>query len=260
MKNKAQIIFLIIILSIIIFSLVMSLVVYLCRGIMGISSKNNKEIFNQTYELKDIKKIDIKQDTDKVIFKESTDNNIQVIAYGNNENDIKVGVSNNQLIIDYTKPYRFEFFNLLRIQNDIVIYIPSSYSNEIRIRNDLGDCEVIDLENATLDINCDAGDVEVGKIRNANIRCDLGKVRIKEILNKCDIEVDSGDIKIEKLLIKEDSKLKVDLGNVNINETSDIYIDANVNLGNTNINKSNRNASVTLKVECDCGNIDINNK
>ena len=30
-----------------------------------------------------------------------------------------------------------------------------------------------DLENATVNIDCNAGDVELGKVKNATIKCDL---------------------------------------------------------------------------------------
>lgn len=86
-----------------------------------------------------------------------------------------------------------------------------------------------------------------------------GNIIIEEILNKCDIKADCGNIEIDKLLIKEDSTLKADLGNVVINETSDIYVDADVDLGKTKINQSNRNAEITLSVSCNCGNVMINN-
>mgnify|MGYP004577501949 CR=1 FL=1 len=35
--------------------------------------------------------------------------------------------------------------------------------------------------------------------------------------------------------------------------------DASVDLGNSNIKKNNRNAEITLKVHCSCGNVTINN-
>lgn len=258
MRNKVPIIFAIILLSVIIFCLVMFLVVYLNGGtieMFGIGSRNNV-ILDRTFELGNIKDIEIKQNAGNIIFKETTDDKIRVEAYGKNENDVQANINGDRLVIDYTIR-RFVFFGLGNIKNDIIIYMPTSYSNEITIQNDLGNCEIIDLPNATLDIDCNAGNVEVGKVRNANIKCDLGKVKIDEVLNKCNIEVDSGDVKITNVAINEDSKIKCDLGNIDIKEINDIYIDAKVDLGKTDVNGSNRNANVTLKLECDCGNISV---
>lgn len=260
MNNKTPIILLLILLSLIIFALVMFLVVNLTGGkarIINIGSKNNKIIYNESFNLEEIKNIEIKQDAGDITFKESTDDNITVTAYGEEVQDIEVTLNGDKLTVDYTRKNRFIFFNFGNIKNDIIINIPASYNNTIKIDNNLGNCYINDLPNATINVNCDAGNVETGKIKNANIKCDLGQVEIEEILNKCDIKVDSGNVEIEKLLINENSKIKADLGNINIKETNDIYINASVDLGKANINGNNRSSEITLELECDCGNISV---
>lgn len=266
MKNKGLIITLIILLSIIIFFLVMFLVMSLNgkmdfkNGIFSIGSKSINIIYDKQFELEDIKDIDIKQDAGDIIIKESENDNIKVVLYGENEEDAQVELNNGKLSIDNT--YRrksFVFFNFGVTTNDIIIYMPSNYSNEIKVKNDYGKCEMTDLENATVNIDCNAGNVELGKIKNATLKCDYGNIEIKEILNKCDIKANCGNIKIDKISIRENSNIKADLGDVDINSTNDIYIDADVELGKTNINKNNRNAETTLKINCDCGNVTINN-
>lgn len=265
MKNKALIITLIILLSIIIFLLVIFLVTYLKDGmnfrnkfeIFG--SKNSNVILDKQFEIEDIKSIDIRQVAGDIIFKETSDNCIQVIIYGEDESDVKIDLSNSKLNIDYTHKNRFALFNFGVTKNDIIIYIPANYSNEIKIKNNYGRCEIIDLENATVDIDCDAGDVELGKVKNVNVKCDYGNINIKDILNKCDVKADCGNIKIDTISIQEDSTIKADLGNIDIENTNDIYIDVDSNLGEVNINRNNRNAEVILKIKCDCGNIIIDN-
>lgn len=260
MKTKGIIVGLIILLSIIVISLIIFLITYLKGGInFRSSSKSNTIILDKTFKVEDITNIEIKQDAGDIIFRESTDNNIQVVVYGENENDVDINLNQNNLTIDYTSKNRFVVFGIGTIKNDIIVYIPSNYSNEIKIKNDYGETEMIDLENATVNIDCDAGNVELGKIKNATIKCDYGNIEVKEILNKCDIKADCGNIEITKISIMEDSSIKADLGNVEIIETSDIYIDANVDLGKIKINKNNRNSNVTLKIDCDCGNITVNN-
>lgn len=257
MKNKGVIISLIILIAIIILFLIAFLVVALNGGMnfISVGTKSNNVIFDKTFELEDIENIEIRQDAGDIILKETTNDNIQVVLYGENENDFNVNTTNKKLDIDYTNRSKFVLFSFGTISNDIIIYIPSSYSNEIKIKNDYGKCEVADLENAIIDIDCDCGDVKLGKIKNATIKCDYGNIEVKEILNKCDIKADCGNIEIDKISIWENSTIKADLGNVEIGETNDIYIDSEVDLGKTNINKNNRNADVTLKINCDCGNV-----
>lgn len=266
MKSKGLIITLIILLSIIIFFLVMFLVMYLNgnisfkNGIFNIGSKSKNIIYDKQFELENIKDIDIKQDAGDILFKETTEDYIKVVLYGEDEKDAHVELTNGKLTIDNTHNRRnFGFLNFQTTKNDIIIYVPSSYSNNVNIKNDYGECELADLENATVNIDCDAGNVELGKIRNANIKCDYGNIEIKEVMNKCDIKADCGNIQIDTISINEDSSIKADLGNVDINNTNDIYVDAVVSLGKININNNNRNANVTLKVNCDCGNVTINN-
>lgn len=262
MKNKGLIITLIIILSIIVFFLSVFLVMCLRgkinfrNGFINFGYKSTNVIFDEQFELESIKNIEIKQDAGDVTFKKTTNNYVQVMLYGDKKEDAQVQFNDGNLNIDNTHRKR-SFFG--GTKNDIVIYIPTNYSNEIKIKNDYGKCEIIDLENAIINIDCDAGDVEIGKIKSATIKCDYGNIEIKEILNKCDIKADCGNIKIETLSIKEDSIIKADLGNVDIGSTNEIYVDTDVDLGKANINKNNRNAETTLKIKCDCGNVTINN-
>ena len=221
MSNKTPIIFSIILLAVIIFCLVIFLVLYLCGvkiEMIGIGTRDSRVIYDSNFKSDVIKKIDIKQDTGNVILKQTTEDKIQVIAYGEKEEDIEVDLSSDTLTIDYTVQKRFTLFQFGRRKKDIIVYIPSSYYHEIKLKNDLGNCEIGNLENVVLDVECDAGNIEAEKVKNAKIKCDLGEVKIGEIQQKCDIVVNAGNVQITKLLIQEDSYIKADLGDVNIRE------------------------------------------
>ena len=259
MKNKGIIIALIILLSIIIFFLVMFLVMCLTGKkilFFGIKKSNNI-IFDKTYSVEDINNIDIRQDAGNIVFRKTSEDNIQVIVYGEDENDVDVNFNENNLSIDNTHKRKFILFNFGVIEKDIVVYIPSTYNKEIKIKSDYGNCEMLDLENATVDIDCDCGNVKLGKIKNATVKCDLGNTEIKEVFNKCDIKADCGNVDIDTISIQEDSTIKADLGNVDINKTNDIYIESEVDLGKTKISQNNRNSEITLKINCDCGNVTV---
>lgn len=264
MKNKGLIIVTIILLSILIFFLAMFLVMCLKGGnnlnftIFGMNSKTTNIVYDNEFKLEDIKSINIKQDSGDIAIKETSSDKIKVELYGKEEKDVQVDVVEGNLKIDFTHK-KIRFINFGGTKNDIVVYVPSSYSNEIKIENDYGNCEIENFENATINIDNDAGDVEVGKIKNATIKSDLGNVEIEEILNKCDIKSDCGNIEIDKVSIKEDSTLKSNLGNIDINNANEVYIDANVDLGKVKVNNNNRNSEVTLKIDSDCGNITVNN-
>lgn len=263
MNNKGLMIALLILLSILIFALIIFLVAAL-NGKIGIGSLNfgtqrsEKIVLDETYSIEGIDRVKVISIAGNVEFKEREDNNIRVIAYGKDSGDVKVETHNNKIEIDYSRrSNKFAFFNIT--QNDIIVYIPNSYSNNINVNNDYGNINITDLENATVEAKANCGNVELGKVKNADIKCDLGNVEINKLLNKCNIEVDCGDVKIQSAQLQEDSNIRCDLGNVKIKEINDIYIDANVDLGNSKIANNNRQSNVTLKVEVDCGDLKIEN-
>lgn len=260
MKNKGLIITLIILLIIIIFFLCMFLVYSLSGkkfGLINWRYQSKNIIFDNTYEISTINNIQISQNAGNISFRESSDNNIKVIIYGDSENEASVHLNNSDLNVEVTK--HSYFFNFGVSENNIVIYIPSSFDNEISIKSDYGNIEVSNLPNATLIVDSDAGNVEIGQIKNLTAKCDYGNIEVSKILNKCDIKADCGNIEVDNISICENSTIKADLGNIDIGTINDIYVDADVDLGKVKINKNNRNSSITLKVECDCGNVSVGN-
>lgn len=262
MKNKGLIITLIIILLIIITGLIAFLYLNLSGKLnfqlifKNLGKKSSDIIFDNSYELDSIDNLEILSSTGNINFKESTDRKIRVVAYGQNNDDLGVSLEKNKLKVDYSGNKNVSFgFNFYT--NDIIIYMPKEYSKEITIDANYGDIEIIDLENATINIKEDCGNVKLGKVKNASIENNYGEVKIEEILNKFTIESDCGDIKIDKVQITENSYIKSDCGDVKIKETNDIYIDAKTDLGDVKINKNNRQSNITLKIEEDCGDIKI---
>lgn len=70
------------------------------NGFISIGSKSKNVVFDKTFEMEDIKNIEIKQDAGDVIFKETTNDNIQVVLYGEDINDVEVKVNEGNLNID----------------------------------------------------------------------------------------------------------------------------------------------------------------
>ena len=262
MKNKGLIITLIIILSII----VIGLIAFLCMCLTGNLNlqfglkmwgrKSNNIIYDTSYEIDSIDNLEVLSSAGDINFKESTDGKIRVIAYGQDENDLEVTLNENKLKVDYSK-YKNTGWGFNNYVNDIIVYIPKDYSKEINIDLDYGNVEMIDLENATINIKEDCGSIKLGKVKNTSIENDYGDVEIEAILNKCTIESNCGDIKINKIQIAQNSYIKSDYGDVKISEINDIYIDAKTDLGDVKVSQSNRHSEITLKIEDDCGDIKV---
>lgn len=261
MRNKGVIIILIVILSILVIGLTVFLYMYL-TGRMGNSfftggfSKSENIIFDQIY-VENIKDLEIKSAAGDITFEKSTDENIRVVVYGKDKNNLEVTLKDDNLEVDYSVHHTV--FNFGVVLNDIIIYIPENYSNYINIKANYGDIKIIDLENTTINIEEDCGDVELGKIRNAEIDNSYGDIKIDTVLNKCKIKNDCGNIKINNLQIQEESSIESSLGDVKIGNTNDIYVDAKTDLGDLKINTNNRYSETILRIKNSCGDIKIEN-
>lgn len=262
MKNNGVIITLLIILSVLIFGLVYFLVMCLnghfsfinMTGIFGRKSKN--VVFDENYEVDLIEKLEIIQTAGDIELKESTDGKVRVVAYGEDANKLKVTLDNSLLKVDYSE-YTNKVFSFNSYTNDIIVYIPEEYSKEIDIDSKYGDCKICDLENATMTINQACGDVELGKVKNITVTNNLGDVKIGSVLNKCNIESNCGDVKINNAEINEDSFIELDLGDVKIANINDVFVDAKTSLGDTKVDSNNRHSEITLKIKNSCGDIKV---
>lgn len=262
MKNKPLIITLIVILSIIAILLTAYLVFALTTGntffynnYFGIGKTKNV-IFDNVYQAKDIVNLEVISSAGDVNILESTDDNIRVMAYGRNSNDIEVSTNNGNLKVNFSE--KVHFINFGFDIKDIVIYVPKNYSNNMKIDINYGDLKIDNFENATVDIKQDCGDIDIQTIKNATIKSSYGNIKANTILNKCNIDLSCGDVKIQNLEINENSLIKNDLGDIKIENTNDIFIDAKVDLGDIKIDRNNRTAETVLQVENSCGDIKIN--
>lgn len=176
----------------------------------------------------------------------------------------------------------------------IVLYLPENYSNKLIINNSFGDVDIADFKKANMMVKLDSGDIKIssansiviennsGDINVTNIVEDLelennngdvrvnevksmkatikhGDINVKKVTGSLSINNDSGDIDIDKLSIEEDSYILSKLGDIKINSTNEIFINAKSNLGEIRVNSNYRNANVTLTIESKSGDVIVKN-
>ncbi len=292
MKNKPLIIFLIITLSIVVIALI-TIFINMLNGnkIFKFGYTISKELsINETFE-NNFKTISVNSEASLIEIKKSNSNNFKVLVYGNKDN-INLTYDNDALNIETKK----DFCTLICFGqkiNKIEIYIPQYYENKINISNNYGDIKIADFINASMDIKNDCGDILISSIKNVSIQSsygdisigsliegdinqdcgditidnvsnikatnNLGDIKINKINSYFDLSDNCGDIKIDEVNINENSKIKLDLGDVKIGLTNEIYIDAKVSLGDIKINNNHNKSDITLKIENNCGDIKVNN-
>lgn len=272
MKNKGLAIGLIAFLTLLIVSLVFLMIKLMNGSFMfrfGHSVSKNK-ILEETYEIMDI---DIDSKMADVHIIENVDNNIKVIVYSE-QKKTTINVENNKLVIKSdSKRCRGLCFNT-KIDK-IVVYIPSNYINNIKIKVDSGDIKVGKFTNLVLDVETDAGDIDIDTIKKAKIKtdagdidineigslsvdCDAGDIKISSINEYLNIKTDAGDIKVDELNITKNSRIEADAGDIKIKSTNDIYIDAKTDAGDVKISKNNRKSDIELNIRTDAGDIKVN--
>lgn len=293
MKNKSLIIGLIIILVIICAGLTVLFTNLLSGKLKFSNFKFNNEsaelVLDEVYEL-DFSKIKVNTEAGNVYIKTNNENNVRVVIYGDKENTTVD--TTNGLSID-AKAKQCVGFCFNRKIYKLEIYLPENYDKEITINNNYGNIEIDKFINANMniyedcgnieiigannvkvendygnieikevndaDVKASAGNVEIGTVSNLKVQNDYGNVEVDKVLNYVNIEEDCGDVEIKDLNITIDSKITNDLGNIKINKTNEVYINASTDLGKVEVNNNYKDSLVTLTIENDCGDVKVNN-
>lgn len=278
MKNKKLIIGLIILLSLISISLIIFMVGMLNGNFKVFGFRFNNKVsqelvMNEIYQEK-FQNIYIDSDAGDIHIKESYDKTTKVIIYGD-ENKIDVKNTTNDLSIEIEengcKGFCFNY-----TISKIEVYLPQDYVGTIDIENSYGNIAIDNFENANIHIDANYGDVEVGAAKELTVKEDAGDVDVGTVISAKienhfgDIEVDTitgylnlenncGDIKLHSIVLDKNSYIKDDLGDIEIQNTNEIYIDAETSLGDVDIKHNYPKSDVTLQIENNCGDIEVNN-
>lgn len=226
------------------------------------------------FELDNINLISSDSDTANIHILKSTDGAEKVKVHILAEEKVKVSAEKNDSSIDIYVKEECHFICFGQKKSTIDIVLPENYEGDFKIKSDAGDIDIDDFEKASLDLDTDAGDNKIGKLKaitanvdtgkveikgaeNINVEIDAGDLRINECTNKLYVKNDTGNVEIDNLSLKEDSTVIVDVGNIKINNVGDVRVDVNKSVGNSSVNGGNPKADVNLTVKADVGNIDI---
>ena len=295
MKNKKWIITLIILLSIIMIVLSIFFIGlfqndFKFKGFrIGLQS-SNELILDKTYEEK-FNNIVIDATTSEIFIKRSDTENIKAVIYGEKDyTDVEINLETLNIKTSDKKCIGFCFNQK---STKIEIYLPKGYDGKIDIKNDYGDISIdeffnaninieedcgdvkilggnivkvdnkygdIEIENVNiLTINEDCGDVIVSNINDATVKNSYGDIKIKSVDNYLHLENNCGDIELNNINLKKDSYIKDDYGDIEVGNTNELFIDAKTDLGKVKIKNNYNKSDITLKIENNCGDIEVNN-
>ncbi|GEM_PF-1293731 len=226
------------------------------------------------FELDNVNLISSDSDTANIHISKSTDGAEKVKVHILAEEKVKVSAEKNDSSIDIYAKEECHFICFGQKKSTIDIVLPENYEGDFKIKSDAGDIDIDDFEKASLELDADAGNNKIGKLKaiaanvdtgkveikgaeNINVEIDAGDLRINECTNKLYVKNDTGNVEIDNLSIKEDSTVIVDVGNIKINNVGDVRVDVDKSVGNSSVNGGNPKADVNLTVKADVGNIDI---
>ena len=273
MKNKGLIITLIVIIVTAIVGLGMLLFGLITGGITKIFSESyiEEKIIDEKYETI-FENINIDYDVAKVVIKESDEPVVRLVIYGEKDKT-NVEVTDTKLEVT-SRIKKCVGFCFKRKQAKIEIYVPKDYKNEITTQGDVGDIKVESIENLKLNSDINVGDINIDKAEKVKIKLNTGDVKIDEVKNlevdgkvrdvkvesvneTLDIDIKTGDVKINKVYLISNGKIKTNVGDIKIQEINDIYVSAKSNVGDTKIN-SNRKSDIELETITNVGDIKVN--
>lgn len=198
------------------------IVSFILLTLTGCENSQSAQMVNElSFPLDEITEITISYDDEAITFFESDSNNLIVKEYMNKNKEkyhAKVSEkSNNIKISEGGKPFSKDSFNRY-----IEVYLPVSYSEDLKITSTDGD---VDITNMALNLS------------SIRIDCTSGTVKIKEVnASKIYLSSTKGKLKLESL-IAEQIKIDTTQGDVTCNK-----IDGNVTYTSTSGNAEFKSA------------------
>ena len=233
---------------------------------------------NNSSKLLESKKIDVVNDIyidsniSDVYIKNSEDEKIKVELFSDNSKNYSIKLDNNDLKVFMEVDKKISLFSKL---SKIVLYVPSSFSNNFYITDTTGDIEIANYKNASfkvklttgdisvdkaniLDVITKTGDIKINKTNTVKAECKTCDIKIDTVDNSLDLKTTTGDIKINKVDLKENSSIETTTGDVKINSKNDnIYIETESKIGDVKVDNNNRFADYTLHIKVITGDIKV---
>lgn len=244
------------ILSIVTLALV-AFMVLLLRGDINLKKfyKKAKLVYSETYNVEDVKSIDIDVTSSDINIVKSSDDNIKVEVYTYSKDDAKLDLKDNRLSIVSKQTH--SGFVLFGGGNKVIVYVPDKYEGKFDIESTSGDVySKLDTYN-DYKIKLTSGDIEITNLKSLEGQTTSGDVELGKVTSYIDYKTTSGDYEIESIKLEKDSYISATSGDVEIEEVENAYIETSVKSGDVKIEKNDRKAEYVLKIKTTSGDIEV---
>lgn len=200
-------------------------------------------VFQKEYSINDFQNMKIDCGCADVTFKPNQNGNVGVTVFGANDNKFSGEIKGETLELNeiYGKA-TFRWAKAIKFKGlHIVVKIPQGFDFPVDINVDYGDIDFETEYNSLLNVQMSTGDFEA---------ISLG--------GKFDISTNIGDISIKNAKPYENSSLKTDTGDIEVDDVLNTKIISEADTGNEDVNGSDDSSGVTLTVMTDTGDIEVN--
>ncbi len=159
---------------------------------------------------------------------------VNILVYGRKNDDINYYVEDDVLYINKKSSRGFCLFNC---KDRIILYLPESFKM-LNVKTEIGkvNAEQVAFDKAIISSNI--GDIKLGETKEVQITSNIGNVSIK------------------KIDAVSDSNIVTESGDVTVNNTNNLNIDAETYTGKKDIKKMKDNDYV-LKIKTNTGDIKV---
>lgn len=226
-------------------------------GFMSQEKLDGKPIYTKKYSIEEVNYLDINSISADIFVYPSEDNDIKVEIYGRekDKNAYQINLTEEGLKIKQGKRNHF-CIGFCSLDQRIVLYLPDTYTKDMKIHSVSGDIESRKEFVSNLDLQTVSGEVEIESAKTLTATTTSGDIEIGKV-GDVSLEAVSGDISIRDLALTKKATIHTVSGDVEIERTNDIYITTSTTSGDVEIEKNNRNSDIQLKVTTTSGDIDI---
>ena len=222
---------------------------------IGVSDKLKEE-----KELENLKELNIDFNTCDVEVKHSEDEKTKILIYSDRDGTYSIDVDEEGIAKIVLNEKKLKFWKRLFNHkiSKVLVLLPKDYEGNLIVNGDVGDINVGDYQFSILNAKLNVGDIYVDGIKDATLNLDVGSIKLKKAYSHFGIKLNTGDVRMKEATVLVDSSIEVDVGSVKIEETNDIKIIGNVDVGKVNIKHNNEGALINLNIKTNIGDIDVN--
>lgn len=250
------------------------------------------ELYNETYSLEDIKKLDLDLTSFDVTIRDSEDNNIRVVVNGKEDRKDLISISNDENVLKVKQSAKKSIcFGFCFYDDEVIIYVPKNeYNYSMKVKNVSGDVSILDKYDSNMEIETVSGDIDIEGSLDLDVKSVSGDINVKNAGNLVvkstsgDINIDtalsvildtksgevdinstkyvelktiSGDVNINNLEIDGTSSIVTTSGEVNVYNINDVYIETKTTSGDVSISHSDRKSGNVLTIKTTSGDITV---